>query len=429
VEGDEIARLLNASGSLEEIAASLVSAANARGGDDNISVCLARVGKVTTRLPEPEARAERLYGDVAATILPRYQAAVPREWRPDRIGLVAGLLLSLAVLAAFVYWDDFRAIRTKAQQATKVAVKARDDSSWTTAPQPVRVTPPPAAAPPPDVAVVRDSDRTVAIAAPPAPSAPAKEPPAPVAAPVKEQAKPVPAPAKEQAKPVPAPVKVPPKPVPSAAKADSIAAAEALKREAAQARLRRVNDSLVEARMALDEQSRRDSIALAVAAATRVTEQRARDSVAAAEKRKRDSVEAQERVDAQARAVAQAEENRRKQDELKATRLASGRTALNGWLTRLVAAVSSGEAHAAVMTAGPSSFVAFVEKNEPKISDAKVTSIEVDDASGEARAEWTLKWKSNFGTSTSRRVKASATVVREGEAWRMLGWKILEGEP
>jgi len=47
----------------------------------------------------------------------------------------------------------------------------------------------------------------------------------------------------------------------------------------------------------------------------------------------------------------------------------------------------------------------------------------------EARAEWVLKWKSNFGTSTSKRVKASATIVRDGESWRLLGWKILEGAP
>jgi serine/threonine protein phosphatase PrpC len=405
VDGDELARLLNAQGSLEEIAASLVSAANARGGDDNISVCLARVGKVTTRLPEPDARAERLYGDVAATILPRYQAEVPSQWLPDRIGLVAGLLLSLAVLAGFVYWDEYRAKAGKAGKAAEAGEvaatgqlgNAGDDSSWTAVPQPAPVTPTPVQADVPEpVAVVRDSDRVVVTAPEPAP--------APV---------------------VPAPSK----PLPSAATADSIAAAEALKREAAQAKLRRVRDSLVEDRMATEERNRRDSVALAVAAATRVAEQRARDSTAAAEKRKRDSIEAQERVEAQARAAALAEDNRRKQDELKATRLASGRTALNGWLTRLVAAVSAGEARAAVMTAGPSSFVAFVEKNGPKISDASMTSVEVDDASGEATATWTLKWKSNFGTSTTKRVKASATVVRDGETWRLLGWKILEGEP
>lgn len=400
VEGDEIARLLNASGPLEDIAASLVSAANARGGDDNISVCLARVGKVATRLPEPDARAERLYGDVAATILPRYQAEVPSQWLPDRIGLVAGLLLSLVVLAGFVYWDEWKTSR--AGQAGKseavTVVPAGGDSSWaaapTVSPNPVVQTPvsAPAAAP---VAVVRDSDRTIAAAPPPAPVTPPREA----------------------------------KPVPAAAIADSIAAANALKREAAEAKLRRASDSMVEARMATAEQDRRDSIALAVAAATRVAEQRVRDSVAAAEKKKRDSIEAQERVEAQARAAAQAEENRRKQDELKETRLASGKAALNSWLTRLVAAVSNGETRAAVMTAGPSSFAAFVEKNGPKISDARVTNVEVDDASGEARAEWTLKWKSNFGTSTSKRVKASATVVRDGETWRLLGWKILEGEP
>ena len=113
VGGEEIARLLNAPGSLEDIATSLVSAANARGGDDNISVCLARVGKVTTRLPEPDERAERLYGDVAATILPRYQAEVPRQWLPDRIGLVAGFLVSLVVLAGFVFWDEYKTAKAE----------------------------------------------------------------------------------------------------------------------------------------------------------------------------------------------------------------------------------------------------------------------------------------------------------------------------
>jgi len=403
VEGEEIARLLNVSGSLEEIAASLVSAANARGGDDNISLCLARVGKVATRLPEPDARAERLYGDVAATILPRYHAAVPRQWLPDRIGLVAGLLLSLVVLGGFILWDDYKTKKTVAAKTTEVVassgtVKAPVDTSWASsgaAPASPVAQVPVSAPPPAPVAVVRDSDRAVTLAPPPAVVPPPRQT----------------------------------KPVPAAAVADSIAAADALKREAAQVKLRQVRDSMVEARMAIEEQNRRDSVALARAAATRAAEQRAADSVAAAEKRKRDSIEAQERVEAQARAAAQAEEGRRQQDRLKETRLASGRAALTNWLTRLVAAVSSGEGGAAVLSAGPSSFADFVAKNDPKISDAAMTSVEVDDASGEARAEWVLKWKSNFGTSTSKRVKASATIVRDGESWRLLGWKILEGAP
>ena len=111
VEGEELARLLNAPGSLEDIAARLVAAANAHGGDDNVSVCLARVGKVTTRLPAPDERAARLYGDVAATILPRYQAESPRQWLPDRIGLVAGFLGSLVLLVGFVAWDGYKAAR------------------------------------------------------------------------------------------------------------------------------------------------------------------------------------------------------------------------------------------------------------------------------------------------------------------------------
>jgi len=401
VEGEEIARLLNASGSLEEIAGSLVSAANARGGDDNISVCLARVGKVASRLPEPDERAEQLYGDVAAHILPRYQAAVPRQWLPDRIGLVAGLLLSLAVLGGFVFWDDYKAKNTQAAKAAEVAAAAGErnpaaDTSWvsTAPPHPVAQVPVSEPAPAP-VDVVRDSDRAVAAV---------PQPP--------------PVPPQAAAKPVPAP-----------ATADSIAAAEALRREAAAAKLREARDSMVEARMATEEKDRRDSVALAVAAATRAAEQRVRDSVASAAKRRQDSVDAQARVEAQARAAAQAEESRRQQDQLKETHLASGRAALNGWLTRLVAAVSAGEARSAVLTAGPSSFAEFVAKNGPRISDATMTSVEVDDASGEARAEWVLKWKSNFGTSTSKRVKASATVVRDGETWRLLSWKILEGAP
>jgi hypothetical protein len=211
--------------------------------------------------------------------------------------------------------------------------------------------------------------------------------------------------------------------------AESIAGALALKREAAQVKVQRLRDSLVESRMAEAERQRRDSAELADAAAVRLAEQRARDSVAAADKHRRDSIEAQERVEAQARAAAQAETTRVAQERAREARLASGRTALNGWLQRLVAAVGAGESHAAVLTAGPASFAAFVEKNNPKISDASMTSLEVDESSGEATAEWLIKWRSNFGTATQRRVKASATVVRDGETWRLLGWKILEGAP
>jgi hypothetical protein len=170
-------------------------------------------------------------------------------------------------------------------------------------------------------------------------------------------------------------------------------------------------------------------VALALAAATRAAEQRARDSAAAADKRRRDSVEAQERLASQARAAQQEQEARAAQELLRETRLGSGRTALNGWLQRLVAAIGAGESRSAVMTAGPPTFAEFMAKNSPRISDARITSMEVDESSGEARAEWVLKWKSNFGTSMQRRVRASATVVRDGETWRLLGWKILEGEP
>lgn len=377
VEGEELARLLSAPGSLDDIATRLVAEANARGGDDNISVCLARVGKVTTRLPAPDERVARLYGDVAATILPRYQVEGTRQWLPDRIGLVAGFLVSLVLLIGFVAWDGYRAGKAgkagKAgeEQAGRRVGGSAGDSVWSRGPDPA-----PAAAPV-VAAVVRDSTS----------------------------------------------------PAPAAAIADSIAAADALKREAGQAKVRRVRDSLVEARLTEAEQEMRDSMELAATAAVRVAEQRSQDSAAAAERRRRDSIEAQERVDAQARGAAQAEQAREAQERLLDERLLSGRAALNGWLPRLVAAVTAGESRSAVLAAGPPSFAAFVEKNRPKISDARVTSLDVDESSGEATGEWVLRWRSNFGTATQRRVKASATVVRDGESWRLLGWKILEGEP
>lgn len=405
VGGEELVRLLAASGSLDDMAISLVAAANARGGDDNISVCLARVGKLTTRMPEPETRGERLYGDVAATILPRYQAEVAPQWLPDRIGLVVGFLVSLVVLAGFVYWDDFRAQMAQRAKAAESVQAARDAEAGERAVQRA------GAEPPGRTPEAPAADSTWTKGPDPAPAAP----PAPT--PVVAVAEPV------VAEPPPAPK------VPAARVADSIAAAKALKREAAEARVREVSDSLSEAHMAVAEQERRDSIALAVAAAAKVAEQRVRDSVATAEKRRQDSIAAQERVEAQARAAAQAEAARQEQERLRETRLASGRTALNGWLQRVVAAVTAGESKSAVLTAGPSGFATFVEKNGPKISDASITSVEVDESSGEATAEWVLKWRSNFGTATQRRVKASATVVRDGESWRLLGWKILEGEP
>ena len=446
VPGEELARLLSAPGPLEDIANSLVAAANAHGGDDNISVCLARIGQLSTRLPQPDERAERLYGDVAATILPRYQAESRREWLPDRIGLVAGFLVSLVALAGFVFFDAYREGKAgkTGDVASGGALKA-GDSAWSAAP-PASPAPAPAdtaptpvplpLSPPVEVAVVTDSSVTTkpGDAGNPDTTGVAADPGTAVK-PAAAGEKPVTDASAKPAATSEKPVEVPPlaneKPVlvPAAAAAESLAAADALKREAAQAKVRRVNDSLMQLRMAESEQQRRDSVALAVAAAARVAEQRARDSVAAAEKRKRDSVEAQERVAAQALAARQEAEARESEVQLRETRLASGRAALNGWLQRLVAAISAGQARAAVISAGPPSFAEFLAKNSPKISDATVTSIEVDESSGEARAEWVLKWKSNFGTSMQRRVKAAATVVRDGESWRLLGWKILAGEP
>jgi hypothetical protein len=107
----------------------------------------------------------------------------------------------------------------------------------------------------------------------------------------------------------------------------------------------------------------------------------------------------------------------------------AGRAAVTGWLNSVVSNVNAGNVGAPVLRAGPPEFAAFVGKNEPKLSDARLVTSNVTEQSGEATAEWTAKWRTQFGASTSRRMTATATLVPDGETWRLRSWRIAEGAP
>jgi hypothetical protein len=110
-------------------------------------------------------------------------------------------------------------------------------------------------------------------------------------------------------------------------------------------------------------------------------------------------------------------------------RLAAGRAAVTGWMNSVVSNVNAGNIGAPVLRAGPPEFAAFVDKNQPKLSDARVVTSNVTEQSAEATAEWTARWRTSFGASTSRRMTATATLVPDGETWRLRRWSIIEGAP
>jgi hypothetical protein len=70
-----------------------------------------------------------------------------------------------------------------------------------------------------------------------------------------------------------------------------------------------------------------------------------------------------------------------------------------------------------------------VDKKQPKLSEAKLLGTTVTDESGQATAEWVAKWRTDFGTATSRTMKAAATIIPDGDGWRLESWRITEGAP
>lgn len=186
-------------------------------------------------------------------------------------------------------------------------------------------------------------------------------------------------------------------------------------------RERRFRDSVAAEKQAADDRRIRDSLAV-VARQEQEARQRL-EAQARAEQLERERREAEIRAAQESAATAAMAERERE------ARLAAGATALNVWLNSLVRNANAGAAAAPVLAAGPPEFAAFVRKNRPKLSDARLLTTAVNEETGEATAEWVAKWRTAFGPATSRHMKATATVVPDGDTWQLQNWRITEGAP
>jgi protein phosphatase len=383
LDGEDLAAQLGSRKPIEEVAKDLVATAAERGGEDDMSVCLARVGRLPAKpLPEPVGRP---VAEIAAETspLPRYRVRRASSPLGRRIAAVLGavVLVGGAVGGFWVWWSS-------REPAPPVVIS--------------------------DTVRLQQSGSAV-------PTSPA--PPAPVDTAATDTAVPPPA--------------APPATSPSPAAGEIIPgdSLEIIQRQIADMRERRRKDSVAAEQKQRDDQRVRDS--LVAAQATAEAEQRTKDSLTMVARRE---AEAQKRREAAALAEQQERERREAQLQTqrdsadraakeREDRIAAGRNAVNGWLNSVVSNVNAGNVGAPVLVAGPPGFAAFVGKNKPKLSDAKVTGSNVTDQSADATAEWTAKWRGEFGTSTTRRMKATATLVPDGDIWRLRSWRITEGAP
>jgi serine/threonine protein phosphatase PrpC len=389
LDGEDLAQLLGARRPVEEIAKSLVATAAERGGDDDMSACLARVGRLPSKpLPDPIGRVDVEQVAEAAT-LPRYRARASVSRGAGRFAALLGALVLVGgVAGGFWFWWS-----TRVPAPVALADTVRLQQSGSEAP----VTPPPSPvdAAPADTVRIRDS-----------------VPPPPISVPVRDTV-------------------VQPR-LGEIVPGDSL---EIIQRQIIDLRERRRKDSLALEQKQRDDQRVQDS--LVRAQATEAAEQRRRDSLTMVARREEEARKRRE-----AAALAEETERNRREAELRTQgeaaeraeraredRLAAGRAAVTGWLNSLVSNVNAGNVGAPVLRAGPPDFPAFVDKSDPKLSDARLVSSNVTEQSAEATAEWTAKWRTEFGSSRSRRMRATATLVPDGEMWRLRSWRITEGAP
>jgi len=390
LDGEELARELGARKPIEEVAKGLIAAAAERGGEDDMSACVARVGRLPAKpLPEPAGRvdAEQV---AESAVLPRYRARTRAPGVARRIVAALGAVTLVAGLVGgfWLWWSSREPVSTVALADT---VRLQQSGSGTPAPAPVTLP-------------TRDT----------APVAADTAPPPPVAVAATDSLKP------RLGELVPG---------------DSL---EIIQRQISDLRERRRKDSVAAEQKKRDDQRARDSV-LAAEQAEAAT-QRAKDSLAMVAKRENDArlrreaaarteQEERDRREAQNRADREAADRAAATENAHATHLEAGRTALTGWLNSLVSNVNAGNVGAPVLAAGPPGFAQFVGKAKPRLSDARLASSNVTEQSAEATAEWTAKWRGEFGTTTTRRMKAAATLVPDGELWRLRSWRITEGAP
>ncbi|MFL5521053.1 MAG: hypothetical protein ACJ8B6_08970, partial [Gemmatimonadales bacterium] len=210
---------------------------------------------------------------------------------------------------------------------------------------------------------------------------------------------------------------------------------EIIQRQIKDMRERRRRDSLASEQKRRDDQRVQDS--LLAAQATEAAAQRARDSLTMVARREE---EARQRREAAART--EQEERERREAELRSQRenadvaararddrLAAGRAAVTNWMNSLVSNANAGNVGAPVLRAGPPDFASFVDKRDPTLSEARLVSSNVTEQSAEGTAEWTAKWRTEFGASRTRRMRATVTLVPDGDIWRLRSWRITEGAP
>lgn len=393
VDGEELAQWLNGRDGAMEILVDLLTAIADRGGEEDTSLCLCRVRRLPDPLlPEPAPRPDRA---IIAPELPHFTVAPAPRWRPVQVvfGLATVLVALGAIGGGLGWWNE----------------APRDDElrkGWVAGTAAPAAEAQPAGRPEAG-AGAQDSSVGPAIEA----SATAVSEPA-TALPAADSA----TAAASAAAPVPAAS-------PTAVPSDSVRIADSARRAR--------RDSI------RAENRRRDSIDADALAARALAEQRFRDSVAEAMetlRREREAADQRARAESAARAEAarqlalrqQAEQDER---DRRLARVTSGRAAFGTWLLDIDRQSAAGNRASPAIAAGPASYQGFVASNKPVIEAARFTTMDVNDSTGTATAEWTMKWRTDFGTSSERRVRARAEAVREGDTWRIRSWRILEGGP
>lgn len=379
VDGDELGRWLTSRDGVMEILVDLLGAVADRGGEDDVSLCLCRVRRLPdVLLPDPAPRPDRT---IVTPELPHFPVAPTPRWRP---GQWVFALMTLAVAVGAIggglgWWGE-------AQKPVDPLA-----SGWvaTARPEPVPAVPE-------SVVATATADSV----APPRAAGATRAAPAEV----------VPDPA------------VPAAPL-ATLDADSARVADST---------RRARRDSVRA-----ERQRQDSVEAAAVAARDAEQQRYRDSVASAMevlRREREAADQRARAESTARSESARQAAARQRAEQEArdrelVHITAGRAAFGTWLGDIDRQSSAGNRASPAIASGPASYQGFVAKNKPVIEGARLTTMEVNDSTGVAIAEWTMKWRTDFGTGSERRVRARAEAARTGETWRVKGWRILEGAP
>jgi len=109
--------------------------------------------------------------------------------------------------------------------------------------------------------------------------------------------------------------------------------------------------------------------------------------------------------------------------------LTAGYRSLNNWLSALITSANRAEAGAPALAAGPADFISFINRDHPTLGAERLVTSQVDDTGGSATAEWQAQWRSAFGTTVSRRMRATVAIVAHEDGWTVERWTLTEGAP